>query len=558
MTPNNIKESTQQLIFYTLWVSFAIVQSASNDLMHDEAYYWKFSQHLDWGFFDHPPMIAVMIWISEKVTGFHNELIVRFLPILLNLGTLLILEKLIRPKSISLFFIVAGSSVFLQFGFFAFPDSPMLFFIALLFYRFKRYLEKDNIINSVILAIVVAALLYSKYHGFLVVLLLIVANLDLLKRRSFYLIIGLGVILYFPHIIWQVNHDFVSLKYHFIDRSLNAYSISYTAEFVAELLFVIGGFATVFMIYATFSVKILNEWDKTLKWSWYGMIVFFFIMSFKGPVEANWISIGIVPVFILTFNYLDSSTEQFKIWLKRTAALTTILLVIIRGILLVDLSVYKIDLLPELQHQQQWANDITKSTNGLPLVFMNSYKKAAKYEFYSGIKAVSLNNVMGRRNQYSLEYEEDLYGKKVALILNYSDHSKDSMLAYKYWEYFEIVSNFRAYSKLKLVPLNWSRKLKKNTVKQIELCMINKYDYKIKLSENPENSSVLSYQFFKNNKFQYEIKTSKKISNRDFGKPLAIDFLVPKETGDYMVNISISTGNLPATINSENLPLKVE
>jgi len=39
------------------------------DLMPQEAYYWDYSQHLDIGYLDHPPMVAWLIWLGTKLGG---------------------------------------------------------------------------------------------------------------------------------------------------------------------------------------------------------------------------------------------------------------------------------------------------------------------------------------------------------------------------------------------------------------------------------------------------------------------------------------------------------
>src|SRR5437016_2885034 len=38
-------------------------------LMPEEAYHWDFSRHLDWSYYDHPPMIAWSIAIGRAVLG---------------------------------------------------------------------------------------------------------------------------------------------------------------------------------------------------------------------------------------------------------------------------------------------------------------------------------------------------------------------------------------------------------------------------------------------------------------------------------------------------------
>jgi hypothetical protein len=58
----------QQLLKYRfhLWFIVAILQAAFTDIFHDEAYYWLWSKHLAWGYFDHPPMIAWIIRIGTR------------------------------------------------------------------------------------------------------------------------------------------------------------------------------------------------------------------------------------------------------------------------------------------------------------------------------------------------------------------------------------------------------------------------------------------------------------------------------------------------------------
>ena len=39
------------------------------ELLHQEAYYWNYAQHLDFGYLDHPPMVAWLIWLSTTFLG---------------------------------------------------------------------------------------------------------------------------------------------------------------------------------------------------------------------------------------------------------------------------------------------------------------------------------------------------------------------------------------------------------------------------------------------------------------------------------------------------------
>src|SRR5262245_53034788 len=48
-------------------------------IFRDELYYLACAEHLDWGYVDQPPMIAVLTWISVKLLG-TSLLALRFLP----------------------------------------------------------------------------------------------------------------------------------------------------------------------------------------------------------------------------------------------------------------------------------------------------------------------------------------------------------------------------------------------------------------------------------------------------------------------------------------------
>lgn len=52
------------------------------ELNPNEAYYWVYSNFIDWGYFDHPPMVALSIWVGDKF--FSNTLGLRLMTILTN------------------------------------------------------------------------------------------------------------------------------------------------------------------------------------------------------------------------------------------------------------------------------------------------------------------------------------------------------------------------------------------------------------------------------------------------------------------------------------------
>ena len=167
-------KSSNFLLFSTILVVFIInlFQGGFTELLADEAYYWVYKEHLDWGFFDHPPMVAVWIYLSDLV--FSGELGVRFFSSISYSLTLWFVWKSIdHPKKEAytwLFLVVFLSSVLLSvYGFITTPDSPLMLFYAIFIYGYQQYLKHKNLTSYVLLAISIAGMMYSKYQGLLIV-----------------------------------------------------------------------------------------------------------------------------------------------------------------------------------------------------------------------------------------------------------------------------------------------------------------------------------------------------------------------------------------------------
>ena len=77
-----MQTNTQRFSFYVqaiFWMSLClrVFFLFNHDLQAEEAYYWNYSVHLDFGYIDHPPLVAVLIKLSTTLFGL-NEFAVRF------------------------------------------------------------------------------------------------------------------------------------------------------------------------------------------------------------------------------------------------------------------------------------------------------------------------------------------------------------------------------------------------------------------------------------------------------------------------------------------------
>ena len=381
---------TLKLSFALLFVLQLFVASGF-ELAHDEAYYWLYSRHMDWGFFDHPPFVGGVIRLFSFLGT--NEFAVRFGFIVLQFATLLVLWTFTTNPLVS--FLLFFSFPLASFtGLLALPDIPLLFMSALYCFQLKRYFEADTMVRSVLLGIVIGFLFYAKYHGVLLVFFTIVSVPSLLLRRSFYITAASALVVFAPHLIWQYHHDFSTLRYHFLERPGAPFSLARSLEFLGLQVALAGVLAGPLVWYAALRENSKSHFERSLKFIALGSVVFFLISSFSKRVEANWTIFLAVPLIALS---ADSS-----IWSRRWARrlLLTSFAVVIGARILFVFPPERLGLrrLKEFHGWRNWAESVLRQCGGDPII-ANTYQIASKLSFYLGTD-VSALNYQSRKNQF--------------------------------------------------------------------------------------------------------------------------------------------------------------
>ena len=381
----------------------------------DEAYYRLYGQFLNWGYFDHPPMVGLMTAISGALIPTTSlilkNLSVRLVTVLMHVGTVWIVWKTIEPSAVSRqhsafrFLLVAASlPMFCAYGFMTTPDAPLLFFAALFYYAYRRYLSDHDWLMTVLLGISMAGMLYSKYMAVLVIGLAVVANWRLLKDKRAWAAVGIAAVLMLPHLWWQYSHNFPSFTYHLVSRA-EAYRPLFTLEYIPNQWAVFNPLVWALMVWL--SIRAFRTEDLfrlTLAWTVLGFQVFFLLMSFRGHVEPHWTVVTSIPAIILL-------TEEERLWNRGMYAalgVFALLLIIARVVLMLNV------LPPQtgLAHKQEQMTVIHEEAQGLPVVFDGSFQAPSLYRFFYYDQAVLVRNQYDRYTQYDLLHlEHDLIGQ---------------------------------------------------------------------------------------------------------------------------------------------------
>lgn len=406
--------------FLVGWTLLNLLQGYFTELFHDEANYWMFSQHMSWGFKDHPPaapsMIAAGYWLIQ------NELGVRLFIIFSCTISLWLTWKIVRPQNEWLFFCFLTAMLVTNLGgFMAAPDAPLLLFTSLYFYFLKDYLEKDSWWTALAIAFALTGMAYSKYHGALILILSLLPNLRLLKRPSAWMIPLVTLLLFIPHLHWQWANDFASFRYHFQDRGEDQYEWTFITDFFAGQLALWGPLVSIPAFVAAIRFKGQTPFDRTMQWVFYGIFGFFFYQSFSQRTEANWTAVAFIPLVYLAYRYAEGN-ETFRKWVWRLSIASLVLVGVFRVYLVWDFLPKGVNPRNEFHGWDIWAQDISEIAGDMPVIFYNRFQKPVKYLFYSGKPAHCQTVLYDSGTQFDLlaESEEAEQGKTV---LNIAEHS---------------------------------------------------------------------------------------------------------------------------------------
>ena len=442
-----------------IWFIINLLQGIFTAIHEDEAYYALFGEHLAWGYFDHPPMVALMTFLSSIL--FSGTLGVRFCTIIVSCLTLFVIwliangrpfdklrdlkhtepMKVVEPvemqsirqsqtpaKNNVLFFFVLAFSIPIVnlYGFVTTPDAALLLFSALFLLVYQRYLNENSWKNALLIGLLMALMVYSKYHAFLLLGLIVLSNLKLLKDGKFWLACLLALALLIPHVLWQINAGFPSFRYHLSGRS-EPFRWSYFREYLPYQLmvfnpFVFGAVGYVLckgpegMSYRAFlpidslrlkprndmgrkaSVSMPSElvFERGLKFILIGFFVFFWLMTLRGHVEPHWTAVGMISVVVLLYRKALVDNKLMK-YIKWVVVPSLLLVVAMRIALLTPIAAN----FGFCQDSSRYEAIATEAGHH-PVGFLGSFQQPALYHYFTGNESTTLRCYYDRKTQYDL------------------------------------------------------------------------------------------------------------------------------------------------------------
>jgi 4-amino-4-deoxy-L-arabinose transferase-like glycosyltransferase len=346
-----------------------LVLAARVELVPDEAFYWVWTRHLAPGYFDHPPMIAYLMWLSTRVLG-NTELGVRLPATVLSVGAVLVLVLLARrllrdPRAtgyVLLMWLV--SPLWAVLGLIFTPDTPAAFFSICAMAVAVLIADRDDREGPVtarpftsdcdswiLFGLFSGLAMLSKYTsvlapgGVALALLTSARGRAHLKRPWPWMAGLIALAVFSPVVYWNATHHWASFAFQLhhgasegITEGITGVFPQLTARLLGLVSFVAGQ-AVVWtpILFVVALVVMLVNWrkygglrgaDRVLLWCGTLPLVFFGWAATRSHGEINWPAFAYFPLSLLTARYLGENWAGRRVQFVREGCKVALVMMI--------------------------------------------------------------------------------------------------------------------------------------------------------------------------------------------------------------------------------------
>lgn len=294
-------------------VLLRLVAAAFTPITFDEAYYWTWSKSLAGGYYDHPPMVALVIRAGTALAG-DSELGVRLVSILLALP----MSFAVYRAAVILFGgrrVAATAAILLNVTLMAAvgtlivtPDAPLLVASSFVIFCLAKVLETGRGAWWLGVGLAVGAALLSKYTALFFGAAILIWLLAVPKLRHWFAspwpylggVVALAV--FSPVILWNADHHWVSFLKQFGRARIEDFHPAFIAEliptqiaFATPLVFILGAMGLHALAWRRTGASASSVLINAMFWTIVGYFVWH---SLHARVEANWFA-PVYPAFAI-------------------------------------------------------------------------------------------------------------------------------------------------------------------------------------------------------------------------------------------------------------------
>jgi 4-amino-4-deoxy-L-arabinose transferase-like glycosyltransferase len=313
MTPNDVRLVRNTAVTILALVALRLVAAAWTPLTFDEAYYWMWSKHLAGGYYDHPPMVALVIRLGTMLAG-DTELGVRLASILLAVpmswavyrtATILFGGQRVAATATILLNVTLMAAVGTLI---VTPDAPLLVASSFVLFFLAKVVETGRGGWWLAVGAAVGAALLSKYTALFFGPAILIWLVAVPKLRRWlispwpYLGGLVSLLIFSPVIVWNADHHWVSFIKQIGRARIEDFKPAFVAEliptqiaFATPLVFILGAMGLYALLKRNAGVSAGRVLISATFWT---IVVYFIWHSLHARVEANWFA-PVYPAFAI-------------------------------------------------------------------------------------------------------------------------------------------------------------------------------------------------------------------------------------------------------------------
>ena len=440
--------------FLLLFTLFRFWYSGQVELVQDEAYYWQWSRHLAFGYYDNTPLMAYVIrfFTSSALFG-ATEIGVRagavFSSVVVSLFIYLLGRKLLDETTALVSVVVANVIPLYSAGAILMTQDPV--HVALwsitLYVAWVALSQRAEVPSWgwwLLAGLLAGLTTMAKLNGSMIlpgIFLYVCLAPDArrwLKHPAPYVAALLAFIVFVPFILWNHDHGnaFWLHSHAMASRGTDkAKTLKWTGEFLGAQAVLLSPLIFLTFLYALKWPKAAddpNQTSRPLLYLWSSSVVVYVVIilqTFRGRVEGNWAVSSYISGIILVGWLIARSRGKARIWHYVGIALAVLMTAIVYfpsigyqlGLRL------KSDRTTELHGWKALASRVEteEAAAGGPskcFVFSVNYRLPSELAFYLPAKPVTYSLFLhDRRNEYMFWNDPNKLIGENAIFVNDSD-----------------------------------------------------------------------------------------------------------------------------------------
>ncbi len=347
----NYRQRLSYLLLFTFL--FKLLIAGLIELGNDEVYYYTYALQLDWSYFDHPPMVGLLMRLTSLNLLWVNEVTMRLGAIIGScISTYFIFKigSLIKNERTGWFAsLIFNCSVYTGIisGLFILPDSPQIvFWVGSLYIMCRMILNEEDKKTHLwlLLGLLIGLATLSKVHGLYLWagfgLFIIIKKIKWLTKWQLYASALITAICILPIVYWNVQNDFITYQFHSArvmnhHIQIDSFLRELAGEFLYQnpIIFILIIFSIIYCLKNKILSSVTNVWLICMGLP---MIFLFLGIALFNSTLPHWSGPGFISLFFFAAVYLDEETKKEKLYprmMKFASGLIILLIIVATAII---------------------------------------------------------------------------------------------------------------------------------------------------------------------------------------------------------------------------------